>query len=140
MWKIYKEGQGKWARGLLMFIVGLGALYFVQSLHQMLPRASEPWELLGWTFDYRWLFEAPLLVIAVAFGVWMFNHRSTVDFLIDTESELKNKVTWPSKQEEVNASVVVVVTVIIMMIFIVTVDFIFSLGRNLIYPGGGGDI
>ena len=58
-----------------------------------------------------------------------------MDFLIDTESELKNKVTWPSKEEEVNASVVVVVTVIVMMAFIVTVDFLFSIGRDLVYPG-----
>lgn len=135
MWKIYKEGQGKWARGTLMFVVGLGALYLVRTMHQALPGPSQEFELLGWSLDYRWLIEAPLLVGAVVFGVWLFNHESTVDFLIDTESELKNKVTWPSKEEEVNASVVVVVTVILMMVFIVTVDFLFSLGRDLVYPG-----
>ena len=120
-----------------MIIIGLGALFFVQSLHQMLPSgAAQGWEVFGWSIDYRWLIEAPLLVAAAIFGVWIFNRVPTVDFLIDTENELKNKVTWPSKQEEVNASVVVVVTVIIMMIFIVTVDFIFSKWRDLIYPGG----
>ena len=135
MWKIYKEGQGKWARGLLMFVVGLGALYMVRSLHQLLPGPSDQFEFLGWSLDYRWGIEAPLLIGAVVFGVWLFNHESTVDFLIDTESELKNKVTWPSKEQEINASVVVVVTVIVMMAFIVTVDFVFSIGRDLIYPG-----
>ena len=135
MWKIYKEGQGKWARGLLMFVIGLGALFFVRSLHQMLPLPSDGFELLGWSMDYRWLIEAPLLIGAVVFGVRIFNHESIVDFLIDTENELKNKVTWPSKEEEVNASVVVVVTVVLMMAFIVTVDFLFSIGRDLIYPG-----
>ena len=44
-------------------------------------------------------------------------------------------MTWPSKEEEINASVVVVVTVIIMMIFIVSVDSIFLVFRDLIYPG-----
>lgn len=136
MWKIYKEGQGKWARGLLMFIIGLGALFLVRSLHQDVLPSWDPLELFGWAFDYRWLIEGTLLIGAVVFGVWLFNHESTVDFLIDTESELKNKVTWPSKEDEVNASVVVVVTVVLLMIFIVSVDFLFSIGRDLIYPGG----
>ena len=133
MWKIYKEGQGKWARGLLMFVVGVGAIYAVRSLHFLLPVADEPWRVFGWAFDYRWLIDAPLLIAAVIFGVWLFNHASTVDFLIDTESELKGKVTWPSKQEEINASLVVVVTVVVMMIFIVCWDMIFSQFRDWIY-------
>ena len=140
MWKIYKEGQGKWARGLLMFVVGLGALYIVRALHDMLPSNvgdGEPWRILGWAFDYRWLIEGPILLAAVAFGVWLFNHRSTVDFLIDTESELKNKVTWPSREEEVNASIVVCVTVVLMMVFITVWDAFFTAARdNVLYPFG----
>ncbi len=133
MWKIYKEGQGKWARGIIMFVVGLGAVSAAHSLHSSLPSSDEQWQVLGWAFDYRWLIEAPLLLLAVVFGVWLFNHPPTVDFLIDTESELKGKVTWPSKAEEVNASVVVVVTVIIMMAFIVFWDFAFTWVRNVLY-------
>ncbi len=131
MWKIYKEGQGKWGRGCLMFVVGVVALYAVQVVGATLPE-KEAWG--GW-FDYRWLIQGPLLLAAVAFGVWLFNHRKAVDFLIDTESELKNKVTWPTRQEEINASVVVVVTVVIMMFYIVFWDAIFFFGRSLIYPG-----
>ncbi len=137
MWKIYKEGQGKWARGFLMFIVGIGALYLVRIVHDLLGESAEPWTVFGWAFDYRWLITAPLLLGAVAFGVWLFNHQKTVDFLIDTESELKTKVTWPTKEEEINASVVVCVTVIIMMIWIVIWDTAFSFMRGLIYPEGG---
>ena len=59
MWKIYKEGQGKWSRGLLMFVVAVAALYLVRTLHVSLPRA-EPWRVLGWAFDYRWLIEGPV--------------------------------------------------------------------------------
>ena len=129
MWKIYKEGQGKWARGILAFTVGLGALYMVASLHDSLPTLSRI-PVLGWSFDYRFLIEGPILIGAVAFGVWLFNHAPTVDFLIETENELKNKVVWPSKQEEINASLVVVTTVLILMAFIISVDFIFGIVRE----------
>jgi preprotein translocase SecE subunit len=129
VWKIYKEGQGKWGRGILAFAVGLGALYAVASLHDSLPTLPKS-TILGWSFDYRYLIEGPLLIGAVIFGVWLFNHASTVDFLIETENELKNKVVWPSRQEEINASIVVVTTVVLLMAFIVGVDFIFGIVRE----------
>lgn len=132
MWKIYKEGQGKWGRGVVAFTVGLGALFVVASLHDALPTLP----LLGflsWKVDYRFLIEGPLLIAAVVVGVWLFNHPSTVDFLIDTEGELKNKVVWPSKKEEINASLVVVTTVIILMLFILGMDFAFNQVREWAY-------
>ena len=58
----------------------------------------------------------------------------TRQFLAGVKAEF-GKVTWPSKDEEINASVVVVVTVIIMMVFIVSVDSIFLVVRDLVYPG-----
>ena len=134
MWKIYKEGQGKWARGILMFLIGISAIYLVGAIHSYLQESEEPWKLLGWTFDYRWLIEAPILLAAAVFGVWLFNHQPTVDFLIDTENELKNKVTWPTKQEEINASIVVCVTVILMMCVIVSYDAALGFLRDIIYP------
>jgi preprotein translocase SecE subunit len=140
VWKIYKEGQGKWGRGVLAFTVGLGALYAVVSLHDMLP-AVEKLTPFGWSVDYRFLIEGPLLIAAVMFGVWLFNHQSTVDFLIDTENELKSKVVWPTRKEEVNASIVVVTTVIIIMAYILLVDFglseirVFTYGEEALRQG-----
>lgn len=135
MWRIYKEGQGKWARGLLAFIVALTAIFAVASLHEALPASSEPWRVpvLNWSFDYRWLLEAPLLVGSVFLGVWLFNRPTTADFLIETENELKNKVTWPSREEEINASLVVIVTVLIMLVFIFCVDSFLLWGERLIF-------
>ena len=132
MWKIYKEGQGKWARGILAFTVGLGALFAVASLHDALP-AKSMLTVLSWKIDYRFLIEGPLLIGAVIVGVWWFNHPPTVDFLVETEGELKNKVVWPSKKEEINASLVVVTTVIILMLFILGMDFIFNQVREWAY-------
>ncbi len=135
MWRIYKEGQGKWGRGLLAFVVAIGAIYAVASLHESLPVPRERWVLPGldWSFDYRWLLEAPLLIGALFLGVWLYNRQQTADFIIDTENELKNKVTWPSRKEEINASLVVVVTVIIMLVFIFLVDSSLILGQKYLF-------
>ena len=91
--------------------------------------------------DYRrWaeahgLLEGPLLIGALVLGVWLFNRPHTADFIIDTENELKNKVTWPSRREEVNASLVVVVTVIIMLVFIFAIDSALIFGQKLLFQG-----
>ncbi|MBI4606398.1 MAG: preprotein translocase subunit SecE [Planctomycetes bacterium] len=123
MWRIYKEGQGKWARGLTAFVIAITAIFAVASLHDALP-VREPWTIpvVNWSFDYRWVFEAPVLVAALICGVWLYNRRETAEFLIETENELKTKVTWPSRREEVNASTVVVVTVLLVGILIFSVD------------------
>jgi preprotein translocase SecE subunit len=127
VWKIYKEGQGKWARGLIATAVAVTAVYGVAAIYGALPRPD------GTGFDWRLLVGGPLLVAAAAFGVWLFNHPPTANFLIETENELKNKVVWPSKQEEVNASLVVLATVVIFMVFFLGVDFCFNELRELVY-------
>jgi preprotein translocase subunit SecE len=134
VWKIYKEGQGKWSRGILAFLVAIGAIYTVVALHGSLPfRESFQLPVVSWSFDYRYFIEGPILIAALVFGVWLFNHAPVADFLIDTENELKNKVTWPSKKEEVNASIVVVVTVALLSVFIFFVDSIFALIQGGLY-------
>ena len=133
MWKIYKEGQGKWARVLVVSTVALGAVYAVVALHEALPsRGLSTVPILNFTYDYRYLIEGPILIGALAFAVWLFNHPPAADFLIDTETELR-KVTWPSRKEEVNNSIVVVVTVVIIGAFILTLDLVLSLVQKLVY-------
>ena len=46
--------------------------------------------------------------------VWTLNRPRLVDLLIETEAEMK-KVSWPSRQEAWNSSVIVVITVVVMM-------------------------
>src|SRR5687767_15747177 len=75
VWKVYKEGQGKWARVLLVTAIALTAVFLVVSIHDSLPaRERLPIPLLNWCFDYRFLFEGPILIAALVFGVWLFNH------------------------------------------------------------------
>ena len=136
MWKIYKEGQGKWARGILAFLVAIGAIFSVTALHGALPVPDENITLpfVSWSVDWRYFVEGPVLIAALIFGVWLFNYPPAADFLIDTENELKNKVTWPSKREEINASIVVVVAVVVIGIFIFCVDSGLSIIQQNIYP------
>ena len=61
----------------------------------------------------------------------IFN-RTFRDFLIDTETELR-KVTWPSRREEINNSIVVVVTVVIIGVFILSWDLILSFVQKFVY-------
>jgi preprotein translocase SecE subunit len=134
VWRIYKEGQGRWARGLVVSVLFVGSLYGVAFLYQILPEpAKEGLAVLGWNFDWRFFICGPLLIFLAGFGVWLFNHPPAADFLIDTEHELKNKVVWPSKEEEINASLVVVTTVFIFMVFILGVDVVFSFVREMVY-------
>ena len=132
-WRIYKEGQGKWFRGGMATVIGLAGVFGVASLHDfMSPR---PFQVPGvnWQLDVRYLVEGPLLVGILVWAVWLYNRPKLVDFLIDTEHELKNRVTWPGKKEEINASIVVVVTVVIMACFIFGADQAFHAIMTLLY-------
>ncbi|MGA1778858.1 MAG: preprotein translocase subunit SecE, partial [Planctomycetota bacterium] len=55
------------------------------------------------------------------------------DFLIETESELKNKVTWPTRKETTNNSVVVVVTCVIFAVWISMADVVFQKIQDFLY-------
>ena len=131
--RIYKEGQGKWLRGALAAVVFLGAVSAVVTFHRRAP--AMPFRIPGinWQMDGRHLIEAPILLVLLGWGVWLYNRPKVVDFLIDTEHELKNRVTWPQRKEEINASVVVVVTVLIMMAFIFGVDQLLTYLKTHVY-------
>ena len=132
-WRIYKEGQGKWLRGAMAGVFFIAAVAAAFSIHNQM----RPWwfkiPALNWSIDVRTLIEAPILVMILAYGVYLYNKPKVVDFLIDTEHELKNRVTWPGKKEELNASLVVVVTVIIMMFYIFVLDSSFSWLKSKVY-------
>ncbi len=143
MGAIYKEDQGKVARIILVTVIMLGAVFALQQLHGYMPKIPD-WKLLGLIYenglalqilDWRYMVHGPLIVLAIMFAYGQFNRPKTADFLIETENELKNKVTWPSRKEEISASVVVVVTVLILSVFIFGVDYFMKLfSEGLFYP------
>ena len=140
-WRIYKEGQGKWLRNTMAFLIFLGSVVAVMNIHGILGRfggLTVDANLIkipgiNWKVDWRWFVDAPILVALLYWGVNLYNKPKVVDFLIETENELKNRVTWPTRKEEVNASVVVVVTVVIMMLFIFGIDQLFNFMKIKVY-------
>src|SRR5206468_3775965 len=67
------------------------------------------------------------LAIAILFGAFrLVNYPKFVDFLIDTENELK-KVSWASRQQVISESIVVVATVLIVGIYVFMIDNILIL-------------
>lgn len=132
-WRLYKEGQGLWARNSVAAVIALMSVFAAIRLYETLIDPSsyeivesrfEQWiSVSSWPFDYRFLIVGPFLVALLAFGVWQYNHPTWADFLIDTENEMKNRVTWPGRKELFNNSVVVVVSVLLIGGFIFTVDF-----------------
>ena len=135
MIRVYKEGQGIWARGVMAGTIGVTGLFAAVSTYQYCQENSYlggnpiPYVAL----DGKSLMAIVLLIPFFVVGVWLYNHPRFSDFLIDTESELKNKVTWPTRQETINNSIVVVITCIILGIWIVLADVVFQTIKDWIY-------
>jgi preprotein translocase subunit SecE len=68
-----------------------------------------------------------LIFLGATAWIYLWQQKPKVaDFIIDVEGELK-KVTWPTMQEVVNASIVVVICVVVLMGFLAGGDF--ALGK-----------
>ncbi len=109
-------GERKYVQ--LMFIVGGMILAYVLVMST------------DWVWGY---FQKPpqLYVNGVGIGMAMiatfmvWRHRSTQQSASETVSELR-KVTWPTRKETSQATVVVIITVIIAAIFLQIFDAIWS--------------
>lgn len=125
--------------------LALIALFAGYKLYMFLQYAMGPRDdALG--LDWRWLTRrlfgfsfagmslSPSLIISfgafayMLYLVWEFlsNHEKTVDFLVETEKEMK-KVSWPSWDELKSSSVVVVLAVLFLGAYLFAVDVILSL-------------
>jgi preprotein translocase subunit SecE len=134
----YKEGQGIWVRGVMATTVFVVALYAAFRLYDWLlvePNSflgflvQDKWVVpfIGWTLDLRLVPVAVLLFGFLGFGVWAYNYPRLVDFLVETENELRSRVTWPTKKELVNASTVVIVVAVVIGVWVLVSDWFFIL-------------
>lgn len=65
--------------------------------------------------------------------VWILNRPRSVDLLVETEGEMR-KVSWPSRQEAWNSSMIVVITVLFLMGLLFCYDVVLNqLLRFLFY-------
>ncbi len=140
--RLYKEGQGNWTRGTLATLIGLTGVFAAISLFDWL--GTQEWATEGqgvfpffnWKISWQVLLSGLLMVPFGLVGIWLFNQRKLSDFLIDTESELKNKVTWPTRREVANNSIVVVVTCVLMGVWIMFADQLFRVLKDWVYGLG----
>ena len=102
--KIYKRGQGKNSRlgtAMVAFaIVAVGCWNLYMRL-----QGTDPWiQTL-----------VPVAVCAVFAGLiyWLMNKPVLADFLIAAEGEIK-KVSWSSRKEIVNSTMIVIFVVVVM--------------------------
>lgn len=130
--RLYKEGQGTWARGTLAFLVGIAGLVASSTIFGV--TSAQAWAQADWfTIPFfNWVI-SPTVVLAGltlipfgVFGYWIYNYPKLADFLIDTELELKNKVTWPTAKEVKNNTAVVIVATIVLGLWIVAVDWVLT--------------
>ena len=116
--KIYKRGQGKnsrlWTAITLLAVIGIGCW----RLHQKLQVQDNVWihTLI------------PALVCAIFAGIiyWLSNLPTIADFLIAAEGEIK-KVSWSSRKEIVNSTLIVITVVAVMATGLGLVDIGFRL-------------
>ncbi len=140
--RLYKEGQGIWARGSLATLMGVTGLYATVSMHAWLGGSEWSDTTLFTIPFFQWVVKlqsvAALLVLLpfVLGGVYFYNHARLTDFLIDTEGELKNKVTWPTRKETTNNSIVVVITCLIFGVWISASDLFFQWCKEVVYGLG----
>lgn len=120
--EVYKPTQGRIVRQLtalaIFVIVALGCWRLYTFLPSMMSNAVVARSIAG-----------VLLAGGLWFGFRLVNWPRFADFLIAVEAEM-NKVTWPSKDELIRASIVVIFTIFFLAITLFTFDvfwqFIFS--------------
>jgi preprotein translocase SecE subunit len=114
---LYKPGQAKTARWtaylLGTLLIALGALSLYATINE--PGHWVIRENLPVIGTLSW-FKVIAVVVGIL-GVWglhlVLNRPATVDLLIDTEQELR-KVSWPSRLEVKNATLVVALVTFVM--------------------------
>ena len=137
--RLYKEVQGIWARGALATMMGATGLYATTSMHAWLEGSNWSRADLFTIPFFNWVVRvqsiAALLVMLpfVLGGVWLYNNPRLTDFLIETEAELKNKVTWPTRKETTNNSIIVVITCLIFGVWITFADVLFQRIQDFLY-------
>jgi len=118
--ELYKAGQGTRARALAAIAAGLLVLFGVSEMFAL----SQPW---------NYIFSVLVCLVIGGGGLYFaFFQKRTVNFLVDTQAEMK-KVAWPPKAEVRGSTVVVITTVVLMSAFLYFVDLL--LGRIVQWIG-----
>jgi len=131
-WTIRKPGQGYWTR--LLSGLGAGVL--------LLFGAKWLWETLKAYIDSLYVVAAislaPLLLLGYLTFRWTAVKEKPVDFLIETDDEMK-QVNWPSRREVIGSTIVVIVCIFLLVGLLFDADQMFAdlfAAANVLHFGG----
>jgi preprotein translocase subunit SecE len=132
---VYKPGQGYWTR--VGTACGAGAL-ILWGIWWL--TSQEIRNAMGKSDNALYVeVGVGLAVLLVMAGVmwWLLNHPRIVEFMIDTEAEMR-KVNWPSKVEVFGSTWIVICGTFMfaIMVWIVDLSFLWFFGKIGILPTG----
>ncbi len=136
---ILKKGQGYWTRmGTAIGAVVLGVM-LAYTIYDKIPPYFIQDPGLGRKVAVG---SAVGFLVAYTIFAWsMMNKPTNVEFLIQTDSEMK-KVNWTSRKDLIGSTKVVIIFMLLIACFLFFVDFIFATLMRLIHvlkvtPWGG---
>jgi preprotein translocase subunit SecE len=112
--KIYKPGQGYWTRLLTAAGAGIILVFGLVWLANVLLLQPVPEAIVI----------ASVTVVIGGTLYWIMNRPRIVQFLIDTDSEMR-KVNWPSRREIYGSTWVVICGTILMAVLLFGIDSAF---------------
>jgi len=120
---IYKKGQGYWTRmGTAIGAAFLGVMVAFELYNQL------PTFLSGAQKHDQHVALVVALLFLVAYVIaafWFTNKRTTVDFLVATDSEMK-KVNWTTRAELIGSTKIVILFMFLVAIYLFVCDLLFG--------------
>ena len=114
---IYKSNQGRMVRQFTFFAAAVVAAFGCITL------ASGP--MMSYTEPIRVGVPAVVWLVCCWVAFRVVNFPRFADFLVSVESELE-KVTWPGRQEVIQATVVVLCTMFFLGLFLFLIDLLWT--------------
>jgi len=136
MIEIYKKGQGTVARALSAVALGAVAVFGCAALYDRL--SSYGWasdagvRLFGTLLNWNVIICAVFILGCAALVAMLLNHKRFVDYLINSEAELR-KVSWPTRAELKRQATVVIVALALFGVMLFVVDMLFGYGSRLLF-------
>jgi len=130
--EIYKKGQGNVAR----MVTGIGALalagFGCVALRNYIASPTWRWHFGALSLEPGVVIAFIIFLACAALVAWQaLTGRWIVDFVILTEAELR-KVSWPTRRDLYQQTVVVIVVSIMLGVMILIADLIFSKVLHLV--------
>jgi preprotein translocase subunit SecE len=138
LFNFYRPEEGHRGRALIGGIaISVLALYGCHALWDWLPKGVEDfWGKHLFDLGDEQFTINPAVTLALGLSIAsllsvfkLVNYPRFVDFLIDTENELK-KVSWASKRQVISESIVVLATVILIGFYVFLVDMLLQLVKR----------